>query len=120
MIDEPKLADLRPRFQHALEFAQTQVRNLSVQHPDNFPMYTRNGKWDLEGEAWTNWCEGFLGGMMWLFYQRTGLPRLARAGRTLFTAARRTPVRPQRARPGFSVLVNLEALVRSHRRQGGE
>ena len=30
------------------------------------------GKWDVEGEAWTNWCEGFLGGQLWLLAKRTG------------------------------------------------
>ncbi len=37
-------------------------------------MYTQNGKWKHDGEAWTNWCEGFLGGMMWIFHARTGNP----------------------------------------------
>ncbi|NUO82422.1 glycoside hydrolase family 88 protein [candidate division KSB1 bacterium] len=31
-------------------------------------MYTVNGKWKHEGEAWTNWCEGFLAGQLWLLY----------------------------------------------------
>jgi unsaturated chondroitin disaccharide hydrolase len=35
-------------------------------------MYTMNGKWMHEGEAWTNWCEGFLGGQLWLLYAHTG------------------------------------------------
>jgi unsaturated chondroitin disaccharide hydrolase len=34
-------------------------------------MYTVNGQWKHEGEAWTNWCEGFLGGQLWLLYQHT-------------------------------------------------
>lgn len=33
-------------------------------------MYTVNGKWKHSGEAWTNWCEGFLGGQLWLVYQQ--------------------------------------------------
>jgi unsaturated chondroitin disaccharide hydrolase len=37
-------------------------------------MYTVNGKWKHTGEAWTNWCEGFLGGQLWLLYQHTGDP----------------------------------------------
>jgi unsaturated chondroitin disaccharide hydrolase len=41
-------------------------------HPDRFPIYTTHGKWDLTGEAWTNWCEGFLGGQLWLLYTHTG------------------------------------------------
>ena len=36
------------------------------------PLYTEGGKWKHGGEAWTNWCEGFPGGMMWLFFGRTG------------------------------------------------
>jgi unsaturated chondroitin disaccharide hydrolase len=31
-------------------------------------MYTVGGKWKHAGEAWTNWCEGFLGGQLWLIY----------------------------------------------------
>ncbi len=72
MIKEPEMKDLRPKLESALEFAQTQVKNLVINHPDFFPMYTVNGKWNHGGEAWTNWCEGFLGGMMWLFHSRTG------------------------------------------------
>jgi unsaturated chondroitin disaccharide hydrolase len=34
-------------------------------------MYTSNGKWSHQGEAWTNWCEGFLGGQLWLIYLHT-------------------------------------------------
>ena len=55
-----------------LEFAAKQVHNLIETYPDYFPMYTVNGKWLHEGEAWTNWCEGFLGGQLWLLYQHTG------------------------------------------------
>jgi unsaturated chondroitin disaccharide hydrolase len=74
MIAEPKLSVLHPRLEQAFDFAQSQVRNLIEKHPDYFPMYTQNGKWKHGGEAWTNWCEGFLGGMMWIFHARTGNP----------------------------------------------
>jgi unsaturated chondroitin disaccharide hydrolase len=37
-------------------------------------MYTVNGQWRHGGEAWTNWCEGFLGGQLWLVYQQTNDP----------------------------------------------
>ncbi|MBI2301633.1 MAG: glycoside hydrolase family 88 protein [Armatimonadetes bacterium] len=37
-------------------------------------MYTQGGKWRHDGELWTNWCEGFLPGMMWIFHRRTGDP----------------------------------------------
>jgi unsaturated chondroitin disaccharide hydrolase len=55
-----------------MDFAAVQLRNLIENHPDYFPMYTENGKWKHGGEAWTNWCEGFLGGQLWLLYQHTG------------------------------------------------
>jgi unsaturated chondroitin disaccharide hydrolase len=56
----------------ALAFAARQLRRLVENHPDYFPMYTVNGKWKHGGEAWTNWCEGFLGGQLWLIHQQTG------------------------------------------------
>ncbi len=63
---------LEARAERAMEFAQGQVRRLMGAHPDAFPLYTEGGKWALGKEAWTNWCEGFLGGMMWIFARRTG------------------------------------------------
>jgi unsaturated chondroitin disaccharide hydrolase len=60
--------------QNAFAFAQRQVRRLIENHPDRFPMYTVKGKWIHEGELWTNWCEGFLPGMMWIFHEETGDP----------------------------------------------
>ncbi|OGO28020.1 MAG: hypothetical protein A2Z16_06605 [Chloroflexi bacterium RBG_16_54_18] len=59
-------------FQYAFDFAQSQVRHLIQSHPDFFPVYTAGGRWKHGGEAWTNWCEGFLGGMLWIFHLRTG------------------------------------------------
>jgi len=52
----------------ALNFAERQVRSLVDKHPDFFPMYTVGGKWHHAGEKWTQWTDGFLGGMMWQFY----------------------------------------------------
>lgn len=74
MIGEPKFSVLRPKLEQAFNFAQIQVRNMIQNHPDEFPIYTQNGKWKYDGETWTNWCEGFLGGMMWIFHARTGDP----------------------------------------------
>jgi unsaturated chondroitin disaccharide hydrolase len=65
-------APLEVRAARALEFAQAQVRALISNHPDYFPLYTEDGKWQHGREAWTNWCEGFLGGMMWIFAARSG------------------------------------------------
>jgi unsaturated chondroitin disaccharide hydrolase len=54
------------------DYAGRQLRRLVQTYPDYFPMYTVNGKWKHGGEAWTHWCEGFLGGQLWLMYQHTG------------------------------------------------
>jgi unsaturated chondroitin disaccharide hydrolase len=75
MIEEKNLARVQPKLEKAFDFAQAQVDQLITSHPDYFPMYTVNGKWKHGGEAWTNWCEGFLGGMMWIFYARTRAER---------------------------------------------
>jgi len=56
----------------AMDFAGRQLLHLVETYPDFFPMYTVNGKWKHTGEAWTNWCEGFLGGQLWLLYRHTG------------------------------------------------
>ena len=67
-------APLNVQAERALDFAQHQVRALITNHPDHFPLFTEGGKWHHGKEAWTNWCEGFLGGMMWIFARRTGDP----------------------------------------------
>ena len=54
MKAEPRLAELRPKLQTAFEFAQKQVGKLIASHPDYFPLYTEQGKWEHGGDAWTN------------------------------------------------------------------
>jgi len=56
----------------AMAFAQNQVRNLVAKHPDYTPIYTKAGKWKHEGPKWTDWCDGFLPGMMWIFRRYEG------------------------------------------------
>src|SRR5688572_30135153 len=63
---------LQDKLQSSLGFAQQQIRKLIHAHPNYYPMYTTGGKWVHQGEKWTNWCEGFLPGMMWIFYEQTG------------------------------------------------
>jgi unsaturated chondroitin disaccharide hydrolase len=63
---------LSNKLQNAFGFAAQQLKHLITTHPDTFPMYTSKGKWHHTGEAWTNWCEGFLGGQLWLLHQHTG------------------------------------------------
>lgn len=56
----------------ALEFAERQVLALTQKHADYFPIYTVKGKWHHGGELWTDWTGGFLAGMKWQFFRRTG------------------------------------------------
>ena len=58
-------------FVRTLRLADEKIRGLIQRHPDFYPMYTQQGKWKHQGEAWTHWCDGFLPGMMWILYQRT-------------------------------------------------
>jgi len=60
----------RELFERALDFAEKQVKTLTEIHPGYYPLYTQNGKWRHQGEAWTHWCDGFLPGMMWIFHRR--------------------------------------------------
>lgn len=60
--------ELVSKCQKAFTFAEGQLRYLVETYPGYFPMYTLQGKWKHGGEAWTNWCEGFLGGQLWLVY----------------------------------------------------
>jgi unsaturated chondroitin disaccharide hydrolase len=60
------------RYRRALDFGAEQIRRLVTNYPNYFPLFTRNGKWKHESEAWTNWCEGFLGGLLWIYAVRTG------------------------------------------------
>ena len=71
---QSKPAAIHPKLISVLNFAQDQVKHLTDAHPNDFPIYTKGGKWVHGGESWTNWCEGFLGGMMWIFHTRTGDP----------------------------------------------
>jgi unsaturated chondroitin disaccharide hydrolase len=62
----------RKLFEDALSFGQTQVKRLVEAYPEFYPMYTEDGKWQHEKPAWTHWCDGFLPGMMWIFYRHLG------------------------------------------------
>jgi unsaturated chondroitin disaccharide hydrolase len=60
----------RELFEEALRFAQQQVRKLIDEHPDFYPMYTVEGRWAHDGPM-SNWADGFLPGMMWVFHKLT-------------------------------------------------
>ena len=53
----------------ALAVSAGKVERLADAHPDLFPLFTHHGRWKHGKESWTNWCEGFLGGQMWLFHE---------------------------------------------------
>src|SRR5215510_14733265 len=56
---------------HALNFAQRHVRALVERDSDFNPLYRDRGRWRHAKLAWTRWCDGFLPGMMWIFYEET-------------------------------------------------
>ncbi len=45
------------------------VAQLAALHPEYLPLYTDHGCWKHGKETWTNWCEGFPSGQMWLFHE---------------------------------------------------
>ena len=71
MLDsQPLLAQV----EHAFAFAQQQVRALIERDPNFYPLYTDGGRWRHSKPAWTHWCDGFLPGMMWIFYEESNDP----------------------------------------------
>jgi unsaturated chondroitin disaccharide hydrolase len=65
---------LLSQVEHAFAFAQQQVRALVERDPSFYPLYTDGGRWRHSKPAWTHWCDGFLPGMMWIFYEETSDP----------------------------------------------
>jgi unsaturated chondroitin disaccharide hydrolase len=63
-------AAFRESADKAWKTASAKLDGLITKHPDRFPLYTEEGKWVIDGEAWTNWCEGFLGGQLWMLSRR--------------------------------------------------
>jgi unsaturated chondroitin disaccharide hydrolase len=73
VAEQPALPrDFELRAEQALDFAAIQVKRLVTSRPGAFPIYTVDGRWHVEEEAWTNWTEGFLGGLLWMIARRTG------------------------------------------------
>ncbi len=55
-----------------LERASEKLGMLAGNEPGLWPFYTEGGKWIRSGETWTEWCQGFLPGMMWILHDFTG------------------------------------------------
>ena len=73
VVETPALPHgFEDRTGQALDFASVQVYRLLTMRPGAFPIYTIGGRWHVEEEAWTNWTEGFLGGLIWIIARRTG------------------------------------------------
>jgi len=70
----PTRQQLLPKINAAFDFAEVQLRRLIETYPDQFTCFTSRGKWDFTADSWTNWCEGFLGGQLWLIYERNQDP----------------------------------------------
>jgi unsaturated chondroitin disaccharide hydrolase len=62
---------LLTQVEDAFTFGQQQVRALIDRDSGFYPLYTDRGKWRHAKPAWTHWCDGFLPGMMWIFYEET-------------------------------------------------
>jgi unsaturated chondroitin disaccharide hydrolase len=69
MVDE---ASLRRKSDLTFEFASRQLMRLVGNQPGFFPTFTEQGKWRPQVPGWTNWCEGFLAGTLWLVHMQTG------------------------------------------------
>jgi unsaturated chondroitin disaccharide hydrolase len=67
-------ATLTTEAQTGFAFAEKQVRGLITKHPSYFPLFTKEGRWFHQSDSWTSWCDGLLGGMLWIFARRTGDP----------------------------------------------
>jgi unsaturated chondroitin disaccharide hydrolase len=63
---------LLSRAKLGLSFAEEQVRQLVTKHPDYFPLFTKEGRWFHDSDDWINWCDGFLGGLVWICARSTG------------------------------------------------
>jgi unsaturated chondroitin disaccharide hydrolase len=66
---------LLSQVEDAFAFAQQQVQAFLERDPNFYPLYTDAGRWRHSKPAWTHWCDGFLPGMMWIFYEETNDPK---------------------------------------------
>jgi unsaturated chondroitin disaccharide hydrolase len=61
--------ELVEQIESAMAWAQQRVRRLIQAHPGLYPLFTLDGRWKHNKPHWTNWCDGFLPGMMWMFLE---------------------------------------------------
>lgn len=65
-------AALKARAELTYALAARRLTDLVTRHPGLMPTFTRAGKWQAQVPGWTNWCEGFTGGQLWLVYRQMG------------------------------------------------
>lgn len=65
-------AELKHRSDLAFGLAARRLKSWVTTHPDRMPSFTVGGRWQKQVPGWTNWCEGFTGGQLWLVYRWTG------------------------------------------------
>ncbi len=60
------------RYCQALAFAEQQAGQLVERRPDFLPMFTTQGHWQSDNAQPLDWSEGFLAGLLWQLFRRTG------------------------------------------------
>jgi unsaturated chondroitin disaccharide hydrolase len=68
----PTRESLLPELRRAIDFAAAQAQRIVRAYPGYTPMYTVGGRWAREAERWTQWCEGFFPGILWLIHKYSG------------------------------------------------
>jgi unsaturated chondroitin disaccharide hydrolase len=70
------LASLRSTLDRAIDHAAGQMDAFMAKYPaDYYPMYTVNGQFGQDQQRWTNWCDGFLPGILFMLADVTGESR---------------------------------------------
>ena len=65
---------VREACRRILERGAEKVGRLVREEPEVWPFYTQGGRWIRQGERWTEWCQGFLPGQLWILHDFTGDP----------------------------------------------
>jgi unsaturated chondroitin disaccharide hydrolase len=64
--DVAALDAFRPAADRVWRNAAAKLRHTVSTYPGRCPLYTVDGRWSVDGEEWTRWGDGFLGGQLWL------------------------------------------------------
>src|SRR6266436_6389082 len=75
ILDETLAMSDTVALRRVLDFAGRQAKRIIAAYPGYTPMYTVDGRWNREGQRWTQWCEGFFPGILWMLHKTTGDPQ---------------------------------------------